>query len=215
MYASIRRYRLHDGLMDELMSRVDSGFAEEIAGRPGFCSYEALDCGDGEVLTVSIFSEADQAEASRELALQWSADNLDDLEFDRIEALQGEVRVSRAGQHMLEAAHAETSNAFASVRRYALRRGSVDELMRIVDQRFADMLAGQPGFLGYHVLVRDGEILAISTFASQVQAEYSDQLALDFVREELGAFDIERTDVIGGNVLVSRARPRVLEPAHA
>ena len=33
MFASIRRYRMHKGSMNELASRVDGGFAEEICAR--------------------------------------------------------------------------------------------------------------------------------------------------------------------------------------
>jgi hypothetical protein len=216
MYASIRRYRLREGSMEELMRRVDEGFAEEISGQTGFCSYEALDCGDGEVTTISVFGESDEAEASRELAQRWTEENLTGFAFDRLEPLHGEIMVSRAVEEMLAPAHAETSREFASLRRYALRRGAVDELMHIVDERFADRVAELPGFVGYHALdCAGGEILSINLFADQESAEVSDQLALDFVRDELGAFDIERTEVIGGQVLVSRARAEVLEPAHA
>jgi hypothetical protein len=34
------------------------------------------------------------------------------------------------------------------------------------------------------------------------------------VREHLGDFQIERLDMFGGEVIVSRAAERVLEPAH-
>ena len=49
MFASIRRYRLHQGEIDELARRVDDGFAEEIGAQPGFVSYEFIDCGGGEI----------------------------------------------------------------------------------------------------------------------------------------------------------------------
>jgi hypothetical protein len=58
-------------------------------------------------------------------------------------------------------------------------------------------------------------VLSISVFRNQTQAEDSDELAMGFVNEELGGFDIERTEVIAGRVLVSRAMAQVLEPAHA
>jgi hypothetical protein len=96
MFASIRRYRLKRGAMDELARRVDEGFAEEIGAQPGFMSYEFIDCGAGEVVTISLFREVSQAEASRELAERWTAENLGDLEFARIELLHAEVWVSRA-----------------------------------------------------------------------------------------------------------------------
>ena len=46
-------------------------------------------------------------------------------------------------------------------------------------------------------------------------AEDSDDRAVGFIRDELGDFDIERAEVIGGRVAVSRARADVLEPSHA
>ena len=216
MFASIRRYRLHEGSMGDLMRRVDEDFAEEISRRPGFRSYEALDCGDGEVVTLSVFGQAEQAEASRELALRWSDENLGDFKFTRLEALRGEILVSRAVEDVLEPAHAGASREFASIRRYRLRSGSIDELMHIVDETFAEQICELPGFVAYHALdAGGGEVLSISLFGDQAQAEESDELALTFVRDKLGAFDIERTEVIGGDVAVSRARAEVLEPAHA
>jgi hypothetical protein len=95
MFASIRRYRLRGAPMEELARRVDEGFADTIAAQPGFVSYEFLDCGDGEVLTISAFRTAEEADASRELAQRWSDENLEDLGFTRVEAFRGEVLVSR------------------------------------------------------------------------------------------------------------------------
>jgi hypothetical protein len=216
MFASIRRYRLTQGSMDELTRRVDESFAEQIGVQPGFVSYEFIDCGEGDIMTVSIFRGADEAEASRDLAQRWTDENLGDFEFTRKEALHGEILVSRAGQDMLEAAHAGAAGKFASVRRYQLRSGSVAELMHIVDDVFADQIQELDGFEAYHALDCDrGEILSISLLRDQSAAEESDELALRFVGEKLAEFDIERTEVIGGEVAVSRAMVELLEPAHA
>lgn len=215
MFASIRRYRMHLGSMDDLMRRIDEGFADEIAERPGFVSYEALDCGDQQIATVSVFREREQANASRELAERWSEENLDDFEFARIDALSGEILVSRATDRWLEPLH-ERGMAFTSIRRYQLRSGSVGELMHRVDEKFADKVAAMDGFEAYHAIdCGGGELLAICITREQEQAEQSDELALQFVRAELEGFDLERTEVLGGEVLVSRAMADVLEPAHA
>jgi hypothetical protein len=216
MFASIRRYRLKRGAMEELAGRVDEGFAEEICTRPGFVSYELVDCGHGEVTTISLFGEAHQAEASRQLAGRWIEENLTDLDFDRIEALDGEVIVSRASDEMLEPAHPRMASKFASVRRYQLRSGEIAQLMHIVDQVFADEIQRLDGFEAYHALdCGRGEIMSISLFRDQSSAEESDERALEFVAQHLGAFDIERTEVIGGEVGVSRALSELLQPAHA
>jgi hypothetical protein len=215
MFASIRRYRLHRGSMEELTRRVDEGFAEDIGRQPGFVAYEFMDCGDGEIMTLSVFGEAAQAEASRALAQQWTEENLTDLEFTRLETLRGEILVSRAVQDMLEPGHAGAARKFASIRRYALRTGAVAELMHTVDEMFADQIEAMDGFEAYHALDCGGEVMSISLFRDQTAAEASDELALEFVRQELGSFEIERTEVIGGEVLVSRAMAELLEPAHA
>ena len=216
MFASIRRYRLSRGSMEELTRRVDEGFAEDIGRQPGFVSYEFMDCGDGEIITLSVFRDADQAEASRELAHRWTEDNLRDFDFSRLEALRGEILVSRAARDMLEPGHAGAARKFASVRRYRLRTGSIGELMHIVDEVFADQIEATDGFEAYHALDCGGDhIVAISLLRDQAAAEDTDERALEFVRRELGEFDIERTEVIGGEVLVSRAMAELLEPAHA
>jgi len=216
VFGSIRRYRLAHGSMDELARRVDEGFAEEIRTRPGFVSYEFIDCDGDEVITISMFSEAHQAEASRELAQRWTEENLTDFEFHRIEALHGEVMVSRAAGGMLEPAHSGAPGKFASLRRYMLRSGEVAGLMHTVDQLFADQITEMDGFEAYRALdCGRGEILSISMFRDQSACEESDERALQFVAEHLAGFDLERTEVIGGEVRVSRALSELLEPAHA
>ena len=201
--------------MEELTRRVDDGFAEDIGRRPGFVAYEFMDCGDGEIVTLSVFRDADQAEASREFAQRWTEENLQDLEFRRLEALRGEILVSRAARDMLEPGHTGSARKFASVRRYRLRTGSVAELMHIVDEVFADEIEAMDGFEAYHALDCGSEIVSISLLRDQAAAERSDERALGFVRRELGVFDIERTEVLGGEVIVRRAMATLLEPAHA
>jgi hypothetical protein len=202
--------------MDELTRRVDMDFAEQISARPGFVSYEFVDCGDGELVTISIFGEEHEADASRELAQRWTEEKLTDLAFSRSEALRGEVMVSRAAEHMLEPGHTGMASRFCSLRRYSLRDGAVDALMHRVDVIFADQIERMDGFEAYHVLdCGRGEILSITLCRDQACAEASDEMALTFVRDELSDFDMERTEAMGGEVIVSRALARLLEPAHA
>jgi hypothetical protein len=216
MFASIRRYRLDSGSMDDLTRRVDEGFADQIAEQPGFVSYEFLDCGDSQVMTISVFRDADGAEASRDLAQRWSEEELGDFDFTRTEALRGEILVSRAAQGILEPSHAGTERKFASVRRYALRGGSIGDVMHIVDETFAEEIQQTAGFMAYHALdCGDGMIMSMSLFSDRSAVQESDELAGRFVREKLTDFDIERTEALGGEIVVSRARAEVLEPAHA
>ena len=105
MYASVRRYRVAPGAMDELMHRVDTGFAEKISQQPGFCSYQAIAAGDNECVTVTCFREEADAHASADTAAEWIKEALDDIEIERVDAASGEIMVSRAESEVLEAAH--------------------------------------------------------------------------------------------------------------
>ena len=104
---------------------------------------------------------------------------------------------------------------YASVRTYRFANGSVDDLMHRIDRDFAEALSREPGFLGYQAIdLGSGKLCTISLFASAGQAEDSNETAAAWVAEELGDFDVERMGVIGGEVMVSRAREGMLEPAH-
>lgn len=216
MFASMRRYRLQRGSMAELARRVDEGFAEQLAVQPGFVSYEFIDCGLGEFMTVSIFLKLEQAEASRELARRWADENLQDLELPRLEAAHGEILVSRAARHMLEASHVGAPRKSVSIRRYRLHGGSVDELMHKIDGAFADRFQAREGFEAYHVFdCGEDEILWISFVRDHAAAEESDDHAFWFVSEELRDFRLERRVALRGEIIVSRAVTELLEPAHA
>lgn len=108
MHTSLRRYEVDAEEMDELMRRIDAGFARHIAVRPGFATYEAIDCGP-ELWTISAFIDAEEADASRSLARDWVATALADLSIEVVEVLRGEVVVNRAARQALTPAHAETS----------------------------------------------------------------------------------------------------------
>src|SRR4051794_5264015 len=177
MFANIRRYQLHGGAFDELTRRVDEGFAEEISAQPGFVSYEFIDCGDGELMTISLFGRAEAAEASRDHARRWSDENLKNFRFTRSEPLRGEVLVSRAADKMLAPGHVGARRRFASIRRHALRRGAVEELMHVVDDIFADRIEALDGFGAYHAIdCGGGEVVSISVLRDQAAAEESDEL---------------------------------------
>jgi hypothetical protein len=201
-----------------LSSLVDSDFAEQISIRPGFISYEFLDCGDSEAMSISIFDRMLSADASRELAQRWTEQRLHDFDMVRFEAMRGEVMVSRADPDMLEPAHmGDGSRRFGSVRRYMLRSGDIGAMMRVVNDSFAERIKEMRGFEAYHALdCGRGAVASISMFTDQEAAETSDDMALEFVHKELATrFDLERTEVIGGEVTVSRAMTSLLVPEHA
>lgn len=106
MYATIRRYRLNEGSMDDLLHMVDTDFAESIQEMDGFVGYECIDCGDRMLMTISTFHDRESAEASTDAASQWIRDTLAArFDLERLDVTTGEVSVSRAREEMLEPAH--------------------------------------------------------------------------------------------------------------
>ena len=105
---------------------------------------------------------------------------------------------------------------YISIRTYRVGKGSIDDVMHRVDRDLAEAFAQEPGFISYHV-AQTGERMVASTtlFAQRDQADASNELAAEWVADNLGDFEIERIGVIGGEVMVSRAMADVLEPAHS
>jgi len=93
--------------------------------------------------------------------------------------------------------------------------GSMDEAMHLADMEFADRLAEEPGFVDYQVIATgDDTVMSMTIFEDEEQCLASNDMAAELVREHLGPFQIERLEAFGGEVMVSRAAEKVLEPAH-
>jgi hypothetical protein len=68
--------------------------------------YQACDCGDGTLITLTTFHDSDAAANSATIAAAYIRDNLGDFDIERLDASNGEVKVSRAIAEMLQPAHA-------------------------------------------------------------------------------------------------------------
>ena len=98
MYVTVRRYEMHPFAVDELMRRVEEGFAPIISKAPGFIAYLALDAGDGVVASVSMFADQAGAEESNRLAADYVRANLASLVSNPPEITAGEVKVHKAAR---------------------------------------------------------------------------------------------------------------------
>lgn len=104
---------------------------------------------------------------------------------------------------------------YASFRRYRMGAGSMDDAMHLADTELADRLAEEPGFIDYQaVATGDDTIMSMTIFEDEEQCLASNDIAAEFVRDHLESFEVERLDVFTGEVMVSRAAEKVLEPAH-
>ena len=81
MFASIRKYKVRRGMVEELARRVKEGFVPLMRGMQGWKGYYLLDGGPDVLITISIFDNADEALASNTIATDWVRDNV--LEFTK------------------------------------------------------------------------------------------------------------------------------------
>ena len=103
MFASVRRYRLESGSIDDLLHLVDSDFAESVQELDGFVEYQLVECGNGEIVTITTFTDRSSAEESMQLAANWIRDTLARrFDLKRLESFVGEVAISRAQAAVLE-----------------------------------------------------------------------------------------------------------------
>jgi hypothetical protein len=97
MFASVRRYRLESGSIDDLLHLVDHDFAETVQEMDGFLEYQVLECGNGEIITITTFKDRQSAEESMESSAAWVRDTLSrKFDLTRLEGFVGEVAISRA-----------------------------------------------------------------------------------------------------------------------
>ena len=90
-----------------------------------------------------------------------------------------------------------------TIRNRRMTSGSVDELMRKLDEGFMPLISAALGYVAYYVIDSgDGMVSAISIFEDEATALASNQLAEGWVREKLGPMVPGPVEVVSGRVLV-------------
>ena len=93
MFAAMRRYHTDPDSLDEVIRQVKEGFVPLVTEMSGFVAYMALNAGQGEYGTVSIFEDQASAEESNRVAEQWVKENLRELLPNPPDYAAGEVVV--------------------------------------------------------------------------------------------------------------------------
>ncbi len=89
-----------------------------------------------------------------------------------------------------------------SIRKYAIR-GSMDELLKRIREGFVPIVSNAPGFKSYSVVrVRGNGVVTISVFESQAQATESNNLAAEWVSENLAAFVAGPPEITTGDMTI-------------
>ena len=96
---------------------------------------------------------------------------------------------------------------FSSIRRYTVERGSVEELTRQVRDGFLPLVRRMKGFKGYY-LVNGGQnvVIAMSVFETAEEALASNEVAADWIRNNVLESKAGLPEVIVGDVLISEIK---------
>ena len=104
MHGRMATYK-YTGDADELAQRAEEGMLPILESQPGFRAYSLAATGD-EVVSLSVWDTAEQAEAANAAAASWVAENIADR-IELIDAKIGEVLVSTTlGVHAAAGARA-------------------------------------------------------------------------------------------------------------
>jgi hypothetical protein len=96
MFASIRRYHVGPGQRDEVVRRVDEGWADELRRLRGAQSYLVVASAADELISVTVCEDETTLGLAVEKSAEWVGGHLMDLDVSMLDERRGEV-VSRLG----------------------------------------------------------------------------------------------------------------------
>lgn len=90
-----------------------------------------------------------------------------------------------------------------TIRSRKMVSGSVNSLMKTIDEGFIPIISKEPGYIAYYVIDSgEGLVTAISIFEDLETSQKSNQLAQSWISEHLGDLVPGKAEVISGPVMV-------------
>jgi antibiotic biosynthesis monooxygenase len=96
MFMSIRTYRVGSGQLEEVVRRVDEGWADQLRSEPGFLSYHVVATGPNELVSMTACLDEDSLERVVQKSGEWVGTRLMGLDVALEHSLMGKV-VSHLG----------------------------------------------------------------------------------------------------------------------
>jgi heme-degrading monooxygenase HmoA len=93
-YMTIRKYHILPETGDKFLQRVQTSFVPIISSMPGFIAYDALQVGNDQIVTISVFDTPFGAIESTPRALRWVQENIAELIQGVPEVMAGQVGAS-------------------------------------------------------------------------------------------------------------------------
>ena len=97
MYAAVRQAKTNPGAMSEVLRRLETEFLPMINTGMGLVQYYAIDAGNDNVVTVSVFESQEAAEKSNSMAQSWVKEVLAPLMAGPLDTKVGNVTVHMGG----------------------------------------------------------------------------------------------------------------------
>ena len=209
-FASVRIYDDQDmATVAETNARTREIFLPALRETAGFFSYYVMNDGDDVVAAFNVFESEAAALASNDMAAEFVAEHLAEFDLGTPARISGNLSVAalaalREGENLVSAdMDMEDGGAFASVRVYeGIDAADQSDIGRIVSEGFLPIMRGAPGFIGYYLVHSGDEMVAVSLFDSQEQASDSNELAREFVAENLAPLLPNPPRIIEGTVNV-------------
>ena len=90
---------------------------------------------------------------------------------------------------------------YASIRRYKVNPGTSAEISRRANEGFVPIVSKAPGFVAYYLVEPGNDVVAtVSVFQNKAGAEKSNQLAADWVKQNLAALIAAPPEITAGEV---------------
>jgi heme-degrading monooxygenase HmoA len=90
-------YQIKPGTADEILRRAQSGVLPIFRQQPGFVAYEGVVTADDEIVSISTWESAEQAQTAVHTAAGWVRENLEDMVFS-VDNYVGELGFSTRNQ---------------------------------------------------------------------------------------------------------------------
>ncbi len=96
---------------------------------------------------------------------------------------------------------------YVAVRRYKVKAGSMDEIIRSVSEGFVPLISQASGFMAYYAVDAGNDIVfSVSIFQDQAGADESTSLAADYVKQNLAALVEGPPEITAGEANVSNVK---------
>ncbi len=94
-----------------------------------------------------------------------------------------------------------------AIRYYRVDPDSVDEVIRRVNEDFVPTISDAPGFPTYYALdAGDGVLATVSVFEDRSRAEESNQVAADYVNENLSSILPLPPEIMVGEIAIYKTK---------